>query len=900
MGTVGLSFGSPTSGAGFDVSSTVAQIVGNLQNVETPWKNQLTSLESQDTVLSSLGTLFSNLSNDMSSLTDFTGVLAQKTGSSSDTNVLELTAASSSATAGSHTIVVNNLAQTSSGYLTAVTNASATLSGSITLQVGASGTPATITLNSSNNTLSGLAAAINSSGVGITANLLTDSSGSLLSLTSGTSGASGNIVVSSSIADASNTLGYTGASSSSGSLAGIASATDPLTGSITIQGQTIQVPSSPNNTLTGLLGAIDADTSIVNVQASIVKNSDGTSSLSLATTNGSALAVTSAVVDTSLDYTSTVLGKDASLNIDGVDNLTSSSNIVSGLIPGLTFQLLSASPTQSDNSLEPIQVVIANDNSGVESAVNQYVTDYNSLISAMNTQDGNTSSGVPEPLFGSPTLSLLQQQMLGTLNAQNPNGYMDPISSTNGTTLADQSQFTIQMGNGASAKFIVGSGSDSAVPGTFYTKNTDAGGTDNANTLSGLAATINAASINPLLGYSGTAGSPTVTSHGALPGIANQNDTLSGSISIQVGSGTAQSMTLDGSDNTLAGLANAINNAQAGVTASIAHDSNTGLYVLSLQSGTAGTAGTITATSNILDTDVVGVTANLNIANGQSTLALASGTEGTQGALTVTSALTAQTPTALTYSDTNGDNDNAFDSGALGPVAASTDILSGSLTVQVGSGTPQTITLDPTDNTLAGLIATINNGNYGFTASGTPDDINPTELALTSGTGGATGALTVTSNLFDTSDIASRKTLNYNNSSDIGTLSALGISVNNDGTLTFDASSLDTVLNTDFSGVAGFFQGVDGWGQTISTVLNNAGKSSSTGALALAQNANSTVESNLNANVSKEENLISAQQKSLTAELNSANEIMQQLPSQLSSVNELYSAITGYNQNSNG
>ena len=85
MGTVGLSFGSPTSGAGFNVSSTVAEIVGNLQNVETPWKNQLTALESQDTAISSLGTLFSNLSNDMSSLTDFQGILAQKEGSSSDT-----------------------------------------------------------------------------------------------------------------------------------------------------------------------------------------------------------------------------------------------------------------------------------------------------------------------------------------------------------------------------------------------------------------------------------------------------------------------------------------------------------------------------------------------------------------------------------------------------------------------------------------------------------------------------------------------------------------------------------------------------------------------------------------------------------------------------------------------
>ena len=58
MGTVGLSFGSPTSGTGFDVSTTVAAIVGNLQNVETPWKNQLSSLEAQDTTISSLGTLF--------------------------------------------------------------------------------------------------------------------------------------------------------------------------------------------------------------------------------------------------------------------------------------------------------------------------------------------------------------------------------------------------------------------------------------------------------------------------------------------------------------------------------------------------------------------------------------------------------------------------------------------------------------------------------------------------------------------------------------------------------------------------------------------------------------------------------------------------------------------------
>jgi len=56
----------------------------------------------------------------------------------------------------------------------------------------------------------------------------------------------------------------------------------------------------------------------------------------------------------------------------------------------------------------------------------------------------------------------------------------------------------------------------------------------------------------------------------------------------------------------------------------------------------------------------------------------------------------------------------------------------------------------------------------------------------------------------------------------------------------------------------------------------------------------------LYADISREDSVISAQQTSLTAELNSANEVMQQLPSELDGVNELYSAITGYDQNPGG
>jgi flagellar hook-associated protein 2 len=668
MGTVGISFGSPTSGAGFNVSSTVSQIVGNLQNVETPWKNQLTSLESQDTAISSLGTLFSKLSNDIGALTDFQGILSEKTGSSSDTNVLTLTAANSTAIAGTHTVEVSNLAQTSSGYLAAIGSAADTLSGSITLQVGSSGKPAVITLDSSDNTLSGLAAAINSSNVGVTASVLTDASGSRLSLVSGTSGANGNIQINAnSIVDTTALLGYSGTAgtatqTSTGTLASILNPADALSGSISIQvgsgaAQTVTVNSS-DNTLAGLAGAIN--TAAIGVTASIVTNSGGSSCLSLLSkTPGIAgtLTVNSSILDTTqaMGYTPTVSGKDANLTVDGI-NLTSASNTVANLIPGVTFQLLAPSATESDGSLSQVQVVIGNDNSDVESTVNSFVSDYNALISAMNTQEGNTSSGTPEPLFGSPTLSLLQQQLASGLNSQSPNGYLDAIT--------------------------------------------------------------------------------------------NSTDKLTGSIQIAVGSAAAKTVTLTSSDNTLAGLASAINSAAIGVTANI-------------------------------------------------------------------------------------------------------------VTNSTGSN-----------------------------------------LVLVSDTAGSSGALSVTSSITDSTTSTALK---YNNSgSDVTNLTSLGISENNDGTLTFDTESLDSVLNSDYTGVVGFFQNANSWGQNFSNVLTNSGTTAGTGILALASSSNSNIESTLNADITKENSVISAQQVSLTNELNQANQILQQLPSQLDGVNELYSAITGFNQNANG
>ena len=199
MGTVGINFGSATSGQGFDVASTVTQILASEQAIETPWKNQLTALQAQDTVLSTLGSHLATLTTSLQALTDFSGVFSEKQGSSSNTNLLSLSSANTTASAGSHTIVVTSLAQTSSEASSAIADPNDTLSGSLTIQNH------TFTVDSANNdtTLASLASAINSAGIGVKANVITDSNGSRLSLVSGTSGVAGQLSVTGSLSGAS-------------------------------------------------------------------------------------------------------------------------------------------------------------------------------------------------------------------------------------------------------------------------------------------------------------------------------------------------------------------------------------------------------------------------------------------------------------------------------------------------------------------------------------------------------------------------------------------------------------------------------------------------------------------------------------------------------------------------
>jgi|GEM_PF-758162 len=196
MGTVGINFGAAASGGGFDVTTTVASIVANLKAVETPWTNQLTTLKTQDTAFTSIGKDLASLSSSLLALTDFQGVLASKQGSSSDINLLTLSSAGPTATAGSHTVVISRLAHTSSAYTNAIPT-NVPLSGGLTIQVGTGGAHAIPVVISSSDTLATYAAAINFAGIGVTASIISDTTGSRLSLVSQISGSAGQLMVTS-------------------------------------------------------------------------------------------------------------------------------------------------------------------------------------------------------------------------------------------------------------------------------------------------------------------------------------------------------------------------------------------------------------------------------------------------------------------------------------------------------------------------------------------------------------------------------------------------------------------------------------------------------------------------------------------------------------------------------
>lgn len=200
-------------GAGIPVATLVADSMANQTAELNLMQGQQQQLTTESTALSAINADLQNLQTAFNNLTDPAGVLTNLSLTSSNSGIVSGNAAVGSAQ-GTHTVVVNSLATTSSYYSDPVATSSTPIAaGTLQIQVGTNAA-VPITIDNTNNTLDGLAQTINSANIGVTASVINDASGARLAIVSNTSGAPGDLTVTPSSSEINFTKAVTGANAS--------------------------------------------------------------------------------------------------------------------------------------------------------------------------------------------------------------------------------------------------------------------------------------------------------------------------------------------------------------------------------------------------------------------------------------------------------------------------------------------------------------------------------------------------------------------------------------------------------------------------------------------------------------------------------------------------------------
>ena len=373
MGSFSFGAISFSSLSGFDVQALVNQVLFSAKAPVRLLEGQQLQLNAQSSALSDINSKLLSLKDAVNALNDPFGKFNSKLTASSDTSVLTATA-DATAAPGTHTITVNSLATTSSFSSNQLADGSTTFAtGSFDLQVGA-GAPVTITVDSSNNTLDGLAAEINSQDLGVTATVITDANGARLSLVSDTTGEPGDLTISN------NTTGLALTEDVAGTNA-----------SLTVDGISI---SSTSNTVSGAISGV---------------------TLNLTVASGTDVTVT--------------VQSDTAQSREAIDEFVASYNAV---VEAINAQSGAGAPLAGNSSLRLVQEQILSAATHSITGNNGIV---NLAAIGINTQADGTLSVDGNKLDGSLSANFTEVQNL--LQSQSPAGvaqnFSDKLTALTGT-----------------------------------------------------------------------------------------------------------------------------------------------------------------------------------------------------------------------------------------------------------------------------------------------------------------------------------------------------------------------------------------------------------------------------------------------------------------------------------
>lgn len=379
--------------------------VTNLQNEQAANTADLNALTALEPTVTALGTDVTNL-----------GALASSQGlaaTSSDATTVSVVNTSATApatyTVSDITALASAASETSLQGYTATQSVST--SGLVNLVIGSSTYQLNLT-GSGDNNVAGLAAAINNASAGVSASVLTSGSTDYLSVSANNTGATTLQLNSVTPTDLISSNG-TGTETSLQTYADQTSATVSATGQVqlVVGTQTYALSlSATNNNLNGLAAAITgADAGVT----ATVTGSAGAYSLSLSDASGPTTIQLNDLQSPANLISATNQGSNSSFSLGGIPNpIVESSNTISDVIPGVSFTLLNTLPSGS------VTLSLATDPTQLSSALETFVTDYNTLVSAVSAQQGQNAG----PLQGNLIINEISSDMQDLVTYWNPTG----------------------------------------------------------------------------------------------------------------------------------------------------------------------------------------------------------------------------------------------------------------------------------------------------------------------------------------------------------------------------------------------------------------------------------------------------------------------------------------------
>ncbi|WP_245284165.1 flagellar filament capping protein FliD [Bradyrhizobium sp. Cp5.3] len=200
-------------------------------------------------------------------------------------------------------------------------------------------------------------------------------------------------------------------------------------------GSTADITVTSTMSLQDVVDAVNAQTSTTNVQASIVQVSSGSyemvltgtedaADITYSSTSGDDILNKLGVTDSSGAFTDALQkAQAAEFSLDGI-SMTRDTNDITDVLSGVTFNLLQATPDGAT-----LNISIGADTSQIESAVETFVTNYNTFRDAVMAQQATASDGTASSsavLFGDGTMRDIMDALQNALN-----------STVGGLTMAD-------------------------------------------------------------------------------------------------------------------------------------------------------------------------------------------------------------------------------------------------------------------------------------------------------------------------------------------------------------------------------------------------------------------------------------------------------------------------------